>query len=374
MSEPLQRLRLGDGALLAVAAAFWPLGVYARNLFDFVHPERLVLLILGVWVVGAGVSLVLVLIGVQRTTSVWTVFIAIVLLMTGGRLIRQFGLFEGWVLILAMVALSVVVFARIGDTTVTRAAVLSLAVVLGSGVLISAFMSWSSVGESTVSMESRLSVELVENPDVFLIVLDGYPGLRGFEMDTGEPNTATVEALVELGFEVPESAWSSYWSTQLSVASLLQMSYPVVDPFDGDATTRDLYRIIGGDNTLLATFTDAGYDTYFVESGWSGSSCPGDIHVCVASTFVDEGMFFALWDTVGGPHVLSPQGHAFTTGTQRTMEWLLANGASISRDGRPSYVFAMNRKAQTTSLPLNQMNWRRWSQRFEMPSRRLGRE
>ena len=167
---------------MAVASAFWPLSVYARNLFDFVHPERLFLFIFVVWVVGLGVSLALVAFGVQRTTAVWTVFIAIVLLMTGGRLIRQFGFFEGWALIVALVGLAAVVFARLGDTTLTRATVTSLAVALASGVLISAFMSWNSLGESTVSKESMLTVELVEKPDVFLIVLDGYPGLRALNL------------------------------------------------------------------------------------------------------------------------------------------------------------------------------------------------
>ena len=340
MAERLQRLRWGDGALLAVASAFWPLSVYARNLFEFVHPERLFLLIIVVWMVGVGVSLLLVMIGVQRTTAVWTVFIAIVLLMSGGRLIRQFGFLGGWVLMFAILALAVVVFARIGDTTVTRAAILSLAVVLGSGVLISTFMSWISLGESTVSVSSDLKVELVEKPDVFLIVLDGYPGLHAFALDTGEPNTATVEALEDHGFEVPQSAWSSYWLTQLSVASLLQMSYPVTEPSESDATTRDLYQLIGGTNSLLTTFTDAGYDTYYVESGWSGSSCPEVIDVCVPAPFLDEGMFFALWDTVVGPQIVRSTGYAFTAGTRKTMEWLLGNGELISSDGRPSYVFA----------------------------------
>ena len=340
MLTPFRHLRWGDGALLAVASAFWPLSVYARNLFDFVHPERLFLFSIVVWVIGLGVSLALVTFGVQRTTAVWTVFIAIVLLMTGGRLIRQFGFFEGWVLIVALVGLAAVVFARLGDTTLTRATVTSFAVALASGVLISTFMSWNSLGESTVSKEPMLTIELVEKPDVFLIVLDGYPGLRAFEMDTGEPNTATVEALVELGFEVPESAWSSYWSTQLSVASLLQMSYPLTGPFEGDATSRDLYQLIGGTNSLLTTFTDAGYDTYYVESGWSGSSCPEVIDVCVPAPLLDEGMFFALWDTVVGPQIVSSTGYAFTEGTRKTMEWLLGNGQSISSDERPSFVFA----------------------------------
>ncbi|MCZ6662438.1 MAG: hypothetical protein O6951_05870, partial [Actinobacteria bacterium] len=335
-----ERLQGNDLLLLAVAAASWPLGVWARNPTGVVHPERLVALILGVWLAGLGVSWLLVRLGVSRTTAVWSVFISIVLLMAGGRLMRQTGVLAGWLVIVAIVALSALVFARLGDAAGVRAAVVVLAVVLASGVAISAYRSWTSYGASAVVESAAVRIDLVEYPDIFLVVIDGYPGIQASRMDTGDAKTALIDDLKVRGFTVPTSAWSPYWSTQLSVASLLQMSYPVTEPFDGDATTQALYAVIGGENQLFELMKREGYDTYFVESGWSGSGCGANVDFCESSAFIDGAMFFTLWDTVAGPYVSSSIGNAFTLGTQKTMDWIIENVERINSDGRPSFVFA----------------------------------
>ena len=333
------RLQGKDLLLLAVAAASWPLGVWARNPTDFVHPERLLALVLGVWLVGLGVSWLLVRLGVSRTTAVRSVFISIVLLMAGGRLIRQTGVLAGWVVIVAIIALSAFVFARLGDAAGVRAAVAGLAVALASGVAISGYLSWSSYGESAVIETTSPQLDLVEHPDIFLVVIDGYPGIQAFRMDTGDAKTSLIDDLEARGFAVPSSAWSSYWSTQLSVASLLEMTYPATEPFDGDATTQALYDVIAGENRLFELMKREGYDTYVVESGWSGSACGANVDFCESSAFIDEAMFFTLWDTVAGPYLSSSIGHAFTLGTQKTMDWVVENAQRISSDDRPSFVF-----------------------------------
>ncbi len=335
-----ERLQGNDLLLLAVAAASWPLGVWARNPTGVVHPERLVALILGVWLAGLGVSWLFVRLGVSRTTAVWSVFISIVLLMAGGRLMRQTGVLAGWLVIVVIVALSALVFARLGDAAGVRAAVVVLAVGLASGVAISAYRSWTSYGASAVIETTSPQLDLVEHPDIFLVVLDGYPGIQASRMDTGDAKTALIDELEARGFTVPTSAWSPYWSTQLSIASLLQMSYPVTEPFDGDATTQALYAVIGGDNQLFELMKREGYDTYFVESGWSGSGCGANVDFCESSAFIDGAMFFTLWDTVAGPYVSSSIGNAFTLGPRKTMDWIIENVERISSDGRPSFVFA----------------------------------
>ena len=336
----LGRLQVKDALLLGAAAASWPLGVWARNPIDFVHPERLAILILGVWMSGLGVSWLLVRLGVSRTTAVWSVFISIVLLMAGGRLMRQTGVLTGWVIIVAIVSLSAFVFSRLGDVLGVRAAVTGLAVALISGVAISGYLSWASFGESAVVESEPVQIDLDEHPDIFLVVIDGYPGIEAFRLDTDDAKTSLVFQLESRGFTVPSSAWSSYWSTQLAVASLLQMSYPVTEPFDGDATTQGLYDVIGGDNQLFELMQKEGYDTYVVESGWSGSECGENVDFCESSPFIDEAMFFTLQDTVAGPYLASSIGHAFTLGTQKTMDWLKENFRRISSDNRPSFVFA----------------------------------
>ena len=333
-------LQVNDLLLLGVAAGSWPLGVWVRNPIDFVHPERLVALILGVWLAGLGVTWGLVWFGVSRHTAVRSVFIAIVLLMAGGRLMRQIGVLQGWVVIVAIVSLSAFVFSRLGDAPGVRVALTGLAVALIGGVVVSAYLSWANFGENAAVESTAPQIDLVEHPDIFLMVIDGYPGIQASTMDTGDAKLDLIDDLEARGFVVPSSAWSSYWSTQLSVASLLQMSYPVTEPFDGDATTQALYDVIGGDNQLFELMQREGYDTYVVESGWSGSECGENIDLCEPSPFIDEAMFFSLQDTVVGAYLASSIGHAFTIGTQKTMDWLLSNAGRISSDGRPSFVFA----------------------------------
>jgi len=335
-----ESLQIKDVVLVGVAAASWPLGVWARNPFGVVHPERIVIVIVAVWLAGLVVSWALIRVGVRRTTAVWSVFVSIVLLMAGGRIMRQTGVLGGWVVIVAIVALSAFLFARLGEAVAVRAIVVGLAVALASGVALSAYSSWAGFGESLAIETTPPHLDMVEHPDIFLVVIDGYPGIQAFRMDTDDTKASLTRGLEARGFAVPSSAWSSYWSTQLSVASLLQMSYPVTEPFDGDATTQALYAMIGGENHLLELLKREGYDTYFVESGWSGSECGVNVDFCVSSPFVDGAVFFTLWDTVSGSYVSSVMGSAFTLGTQRTMGWLTENAERISSDGRPSFVFA----------------------------------
>lgn len=56
-------------------------------------------------------------------------------------------------------------------------------------------------------------------------------------------------------FQVLGSAWAAYWSTQLSVSSLLEMAYPVINNELNVGTEEQLYWIIGGDNILLRFLT-----------------------------------------------------------------------------------------------------------------------
>jgi hypothetical protein len=51
-------------------------------------------------------------------------------------------------------------------------------------------------------------------------------------------------------------------------------------------------------------------------------------------------MFFVLARTVLSPTLLESAGYAFTVGSQHTMNWLLENGARLSTDDRPNFVFA----------------------------------
>lgn len=329
-----------DVVLLGVSASFWPLWIVGSNYAGIAHFERVLAIILGVW----GLSVVLVWLlnrrGFPAKPAVHSTFITVVLLMSGGALMRSLGILPAIAAIVTIIALAFFVFYRFGNSTTARAVVVALAVAIASGPLIVGYETWSNLGEDEVVAAAPLDVQLSAAPDIFLVVLDGYPGIQAMRQDLGSPNTDLISGLTDRGFEVPTSVWSSYWTTQLAVASILDLGHPLVNEWEGHVTEQRLYDKIGGDNVLRATLEANGYETYMVESGWSGSGCDDDyFDHCVASPIVDESVFLILRNTAATP-LVDRTGGPFTQGALSAMDWLKENGPSISRSSEPEFVFA----------------------------------
>lgn len=331
---------MGDWLLLGVAAGYWPLAVMASHLVGIGHPERLVAIIGAVWLLAAAVAWVVIKAGGHRSTTIYATFLAFVVLMSGGRILRSFGEVIGWGAILGVVLLSGYVFYRLRDSSILRPAVLGIAFALMSGVVIALISSWQSWGEVTVSESPLSALQPEATPDIFVVVLDGYPGFEALRLDGRDVREDRTTALTEAGFDVPGSAWSSYWTTSMAVASMFNMAHPLSADQGGGADEARLYEIIGGQNPIVALLNDHGYETVMIESGWSGSSCTPAYDSCISSPFVDEGVFLALLDTVAGPYVHSSIGYSFTVGTEYTMDWLLENAAGLSASPTPDFVFA----------------------------------
>jgi hypothetical protein len=332
-------LRGSDIMLLGTAASFRPLEVMASNPLGIVHPERLVALIVAVWAAGVAASWLLTRLGVRRSTAVASVFLVLVMLMSGGLILHQFGEVFGWLIIFVIIASAPVMITRLGDSVLVTVVVVALAVALMSGVVIS-YLDRPPVGTNTVVESAPIDLELTETPNVYLVVFDAYSGLVALQLDTGVDKTELRNELETRGFQVPTSAWSAYWSTQLSIPSLLDMSYPLVGPSGGQATQERLYEMIGGDVRLIDILNANGYETVMIESGWSGNSCGSAFDLCVASPIYDEAMFLSTWDTVAGPYLLSQRGYPFTVAAVRTMEWLLDPIHAPDTTDRPLFVFA----------------------------------
>lgn len=334
-----RRLRWSDILLIAVGASYWPLAVLARHLSRIPHPERLLLISLVVFGIGIGALWLLMRMRLESTSVSYSVFISMVLVMSGGRVIRAFGDPVGWAVILGIIGLAFIVFARIGGVLLGKALVAGLAVALISGVPISGWHAWQEWEDQQVRDLDPPEVSFIHRPDVFLVVLDGYPGLLASRMDSADSRDAWSAELTEGGFSVPGSAWASYWETTKSLPSLFEMDYPMVEREGGEATVDRLDEIVGGDSAFRSAMSANGYETLMIESGWVGSDCGRGYDTCVSSRFLDEGMFVVLEDTVLGPYVEGRFGHAFTVGTQHTMEWLVDQAARISASPEPQFVF-----------------------------------
>jgi hypothetical protein len=339
-TKTIRRLRTIDIALLGAAAAFVPLGVMATNPFDIGHPERLLSMIGLLWAISIAVVILLVRGGVRSGTAVSSVFLAMVLLMSGGPLVNRLGEEVGWAALMGLLGAAVFLISRMESHSPLNVVLVALAAFLISGPSIALVQAIADRGNDTVVERNSQAVGLSNRPDIFLVVLDGYAGTRTLAEDLGVPQQDVVGALDDLGFEVPVSAWSAYPSTRSSVPSLLDMSYPLESGSVLSAMTeRRLSDMLGGSNAISSLLKDEGYELVMIESGWSGSRCGREIDKCVASPFLDEAMFAALERTVAGPTILRRLGYAFTVGAQQTMGWLRDHGPSLSRDDEPTFVF-----------------------------------
>ena len=324
--------------MLAVAAAHWPLGVLARNYWQLVHPWRVALIIASSIVLSCMAAYVLTRMGVARQVAVFTVLIATVVFTRGGPLFDGFHGLVGW-LVLASLPVAAYLLARRmrGDPAIDVVSPV-LVVALASGPVIVGYDAVSTTGESLVETVNFSPVDLVEKPDVFLVVLDGYPGLQAIGQELGVNKDELVSDLAGKGFEVPPSAWSAYGTTELAVPSILNMSYPLIGQEINNGTRQELHRIIGGDNSLLSTLERNGYESVMIEAGWAGSECGPEFDRCIDSPWLDDLAFISLWEGVVGRQLVKTTGHAYTVASRASMtavERLIDEEAD-----QPRFVFA----------------------------------
>lgn len=328
--------------LLGAAAISLPLQIAASNVAGIPHPERLLLLGLGLWMTGVLLMGAFKGFGVSSRTSAVFSFFLLVGISRGFLVLRLFPPLLGWIVLTAGVLTLAALVSRIPSDVIVSAVLVASAVFLMSSSIGGLYRTSQGWGESAVVTTSlEMAEEATRTPDIFLVVLDGYAGMVAMKDSFDIETPAWVDGLRQRDFDVPGSAWSSYPSTSASIPNLLNMSYPLeAGPGLTLSTRRDLYNIIGGDNVLTKTLSSWGYHTTMVESGWSGSACGPMIDTCVPSAFLDEATYFTLEHTIVGPQILESYGYAFTAGAQRSMLWLLDSAPSITSNQRPDFVFA----------------------------------
>lgn len=125
------------------------------------------------------------------------------------------------------------------------------------------------------------------NPDVWLIVLDGLVSDGWLAGRTGHDASAFEASLEAKGFRIQPDASSNYPLTHLSMASTLAMEYRYegdVPPGDGlpEPGAAPFFASIQGDNAFVDLLLSNGYRYVHASPGfWRGSRCGGREDICI---------------------------------------------------------------------------------------------
>jgi hypothetical protein len=112
-----------------------------------------------------------------------------------------------------------------------------------------------------------------DQPDIVVLLLDGYPRTDVLKRRFGADDTAFLEALRQRGFDVGTTNHSNYTLTELTFASMFQMRYlheiPSLEPFLGTGRQENAaLRDAAESGQAFSILRAAGYDVSWFPGGW----------------------------------------------------------------------------------------------------------
>lgn len=322
---------------ISVAAAYAPLRVFVVNTEKFPHPERILVVFGGLLLLGLFWYTCFRLLRFDSRSSLAAGFAFTVLFSIGGGLAERTTTPAAAGLVMAGSIIVGLLSSRLGSEF-AGSIVLIMSIFIGLQLTVTGLLSAvSELGDSDVeATSSPLPERISSRPDIYLILLDGFPGEIAareiYQSDLDLPDIPRVERI---------DAWASYPMTTASVASLLQMGYPLSEgDIVDNSSVGDLAQIMAGENRFADLLTEEGYRTTLVESGYSNSYCAESVDMCVESAFLDEGIFGIVDQTVLTRQLRTRRGSAFTENGLHGMTWLKDNLPSMAENNQPDYVFA----------------------------------
>jgi hypothetical protein len=128
-------------------------------------------------------------------------------------------------------------------------------------------------------------------PDIYIVVMDGYPRTDTVADRLGGDNTAFLSALEDRGFTVARSSTSSYMYTDLSFTSLFHgrhlFDIPELGPVLDGANQPALDRQVLNAAPTLRLFREAGYSTVANAQAWDEPALR-DVDLYVDGSGVNE--------------------------------------------------------------------------------------
>lgn len=128
-------------------------------------------------------------------------------------------------------------------------------------------------------------------PDIYLIVLDGYPRADTVANRLGGDNSSFVAALEDRGFVVAADSTSGYMYTDLSFTSLFHgrhlVDIPELEPLLDGANQPALDRLVLNEAPMLRLFRTHGYSTISNAQAWDEPALR-DVDVYVEGSGLNE--------------------------------------------------------------------------------------
>jgi hypothetical protein len=148
------------------------------------------------------------------------------------------------------------------------------------------------------AQEEAPEFEFQVHPDIYLVILDGYPSSDVIDRFFGHDNSPFESALQDHGLEVYPRATANYPVTHFSIPSLLNMSYMHGDP--GPISRTDLDALaagIAGDNAVIDTLKANGYIYVHGETITHYNRCGDRVDICLPGPHLDVPTFALLQGT-----------------------------------------------------------------------------
>ena len=208
-----------------------------------------------------------------------------------------------WLAAIVFYALAVAGAASIAANRLFRVGALAISTTFVAGI--TAFLLVETFTAAPAVVEGQGSApELVlsETPDITLIILDGYGRADVMREIYDHDNSGFLSLLQAEGFQVAERSTSPYSMTHLALPSLLEMSF-VHEPGDhlSFSDQSAVRRIISGDNQVVETLKNAGFQYVHAEADSRLHSCGQEVDLCLPGLLLDLTAFETLQRTPLGP-------------------------------------------------------------------------
>ena len=214
-----------------------------------------------------------------------------------------------------------------------------------------ALLQWANSGGLTVlgrdlrSVPDPAPTTRADLPDVYIILLDGYPREDSLRQYFGFDNSSFASTLEGLGLEDYPSSIANYPNTTLTLASMFNFAY-VQDQarlravLAGREPAQPAFRGAIQSGEAFASARAAGYEVVGFDNGWEELEIPGNRMITTSG--LNQFEVALLRDTAYGrlaqflmPNIFGDQRRSHIEGVLSSLPALAAE-----RTGRPKLVFA----------------------------------